>query len=82
MGQVDKKAVKQAEMLISGAMCHIHNVSTSGIGFDLSKPLNILYKELDTHRQLLLVYLGDKPPVYDGDATEPQSWQAYRNLNC
>jgi len=56
-----------------------------GIGFDLSKPLNILYKELDTHRILLGVYIGeiDKDNVMTRqfDVAEPQSWRAYRNLN-
>ena len=76
----------QARKSIDIAMSHVHRASNNAsINFDLSKPLNILYKELDTHRILLAVYLGEIKRNYIMtkvfDVAEPQSWKAYRNLN-
>lgn len=88
MENMDKQTeneLYQARKCIDIAMSHVHRASNMGIGFDLSKPLNILYKELDTHRILLGVYIGeiDKDNVMTRqfDVAEPQSWRAYRNLN-
>ena len=74
----------QARKAVDMAMSAVHRASTSDIGFDLSKPLNILYKELDAHRQLLGVYIGERKAegYYSTEVAEPQSWKAYKNLNC
>jgi hypothetical protein len=72
----------QAREFITIAMTHIQQASTSHLGFSLSRPLNILYKELDSHRQLLQVYLGErKIEGVSLDVAEPQSWKAYKNMN-
>uniref|UniRef100_A0A6M3LFM5 Uncharacterized protein n=1 Tax=viral metagenome TaxID=1070528 RepID=A0A6M3LFM5_9ZZZZ len=75
----------QARKCVDIAMSHIHRASNMDIGFDLSKPLNILYKELDTHRILLGIYLKEidenNVMTREFDVAEPQSWKAYRNLN-
>ena len=73
----------QARKAIDIAMSAVHRASTSDIGFELSKPLNILYKELDAHRQLLGVYIGERKAAdyYSTEVAEPQSWKAYKNMN-
>ncbi len=73
----------QARKAVDVAMSAVHVASTSGIGFELSKPLNILYKELDAHRQLLGVYIGERKAedYYSTEVAEPQSWKAYKNMN-
>ena len=73
----------QARKAIDIAMSAVHKASNSGIGFELSKPLNILYKELDAHRQLLGVYIGERKAedYYSTEVAEPQSWKAYKNMN-
>lgn len=77
----------QARKLINIAAMHIQEVSTSGIGFELSKPLNILYKELQATRYLLYVYSGAKSikeleGEFDGlGIAQPSSVKAYINMN-
>jgi len=76
----------QARKSVDIAMSHIHRASNNAsIDFDLSKPLNILYKELDAHRILLAVYLDEiklsNVMTREFDVAEPQSWKAYKNLN-
>ena len=70
-----------AMMDIDVAQTKIHQVSTSNLGFSLSKPLNILYKELDAHRWLLMFYTGEAKRIEPSEIAEPQSTKAFKNLN-
>jgi hypothetical protein len=78
-----------AMMDIDIAQAKIHRLSTSRIGFDLSKPLNILYKELEASKQLLMLYSKERTPDElrimirraEIEVIPPQSIKAYFNMN-
>ncbi len=89
---MDKELINlaySAQTDIYVAQTKIHRLSTSGIGFDLSKPLNIMYKELEAMRYLLMVYSKDKKLkelreiLHESGLgiSTPQSLKAYFNLN-
>ena len=80
--------LKNAKRHIEVAMSEVQNASIMELGFDLSKPLNILYKELRAAEWLLMIYLGDKSIAdlkiiseHGIEVVTPQSIQAFLNLN-
>ena len=55
-----KERLENARKHITIAGCELDSASSMGIGFELSKPLNIAFKELELMRYLLYTYLGEK----------------------
>ena len=74
--------LRRATGNLLAAQIQIHEVSNSDIGFDRSKPLNVLYKELCASQMLLLVYTGDKEiNEISIDIAEPTSIRIFKNVN-
>lgn len=87
MDKDSEEALVQARKYIDIASMHIDRVSTKGLGFELGKPLNILFKELQAARFLLYAYTGEKSVKeleedLDGlGISQPASTRAYINMN-
>lgn len=82
-----KLRLENALKHISIAGSELGSASTMDLGFELSKPLNIAFKELDLLRYLLFVYL-DKKTILELEQTADitgivnlNSVKAYLNMN-
>ena len=82
-----KAKLRNALKYITVAGVELDGASSMGLGFELSKPLNIAFKELELMRYLLYTYLGDKT-ITELEATidaigmvNLNSVKAYLNMN-
>lgn len=55
-----KARLENALKYVTIAGTELDSASSMGLGFELSKPLNIAFKELELMRYLLYTYLGEK----------------------
>lgn len=82
-----KERLENAHKHITIAGTELDSASSMGLGFELSKPLNIAFKELELMRYLLYTYLGEKtiPELEEAmdvlGVVNLNSVKAYLNMN-